>query len=86
MPMPVDLVVTFIDGTQQTIYLPLTMMRGGKPDEPGMPQRVTTEVWPWTNPTKSILLKRPMSEIKSVEIDPSRRMADTNLENNKRVF
>jgi hypothetical protein len=48
-----------------------------------MPKRVITERWPWTNMTKDVILNRPVSEVKSVEIDPSQRLADVNRSNNK---
>jgi hypothetical protein len=59
------------------------IQRGNKPEEKGMPSRVMTVRWPWTNYSQSVELDRPISEIKSVEIDPSLRMADVNRENNK---
>jgi hypothetical protein len=83
MPMPLDLVVTYQDGSQETIYLPLVIMRGEKPEEAGMPKRVLTQKWPWTNYTKDVVLARPISDIRSVEIDPSYRLADVNRSNNK---
>lgn len=83
MPMPLDVVVTYQDNTQETIYLPLVIMRGSKPEEVGAPKRVMTEKWPWTNYTKEFTLSKPLSSIKSIEIDPSLRMADLNRENNK---
>jgi hypothetical protein len=83
MPMPLDVVVTYQDGSQEMIYLPLVIMRGEKPEEAGLPQRTITEKWPWTNYYNEVLISRPISEIKSVEIDPSRRLADINRENNK---
>lgn len=83
MPMPIDLVITYKDGSQEMVYLPLVMQRGEKPLEPEMPSRVITESWPWTNPTKEITLTQNKRSIKSIEIDPSGRMADINRENNK---
>ena len=83
MPMPLDVVVTYQDNTQETIYLPLVIMRGSKPEEVGAPKRVMIEKWPWTNYTKEFTLSKPLSSIKSIEIDPSLRMADLNRENNK---
>ena len=83
MPMPLDVVVTYTDGTQEMIYLPLVIQRGNKPEEKGMPARIMTERWPWTNYTLEVQLARPISSIKSVEIDPSLRLADVNRENNK---
>lgn len=86
MPMPVDLVVTYKDGSKEMVYLPLVIMRGEKSEEAGMPKRVLTDAWPWTNPTKTIQLARPFAEVKSVEIDPSKRLADLQPENNKVEF
>jgi len=86
MPMPVDLVVTYKDGSKEMVYLPLVIMRGEKSEEAGMPKRVLIDAWPWTNPTKTIQLARPFAEVKSVEIDPSKRLADLQPENNKVEF
>jgi aminopeptidase N len=86
MPMPIDLVITYKDGTQEMIYLPLAIMRGQKGDEAGMPSRIFADTWPWTNLSKTIVLAKPFSSIKSVEIDPSKRLADLQQENNKVEF
>ena len=86
MPMPIDLVITFKDGTKETIYLPLVMMRGEKALEKGQPSRAFVESWPWTNPTKTVQFSKPFSEIKTVEIDPTLRIADINPANNRIQF
>jgi aminopeptidase N len=86
MPMPLDVVITYQDGTSELIYLPLVIMRGGKEIEKGLPKRAITEAWPWTNPTKMITLQVAKSAIKSIEIDPSLRMADVERANNKIDF
>lgn len=82
MPMPMDVVVTYKDGTKEVHYMALRMMRGEKPAETD-DTRVVHADWPWTNPSYSFSLDRPISDIVSVEIDPSGRMADINRENNK---
>ncbi|KEO74744.1 M1 family metallopeptidase [Anditalea andensis] len=86
MPMPIDLVITYQDGTQEMVYLPLVMMRGEKPNEAGMPKRIKTQRWPWTNPSIEVIVDKPLTAIKSVEIDPSGRMADINREDNRMEF
>lgn len=86
MPMPVEVVVTYKDGTKEMIYLPLEMMRGEKVAEEGSPSRVLSMDWSWTHPTKMVSLAKPFASIKSVEIDPSKRMADIQPENNKVEF
>ena len=82
MPMPIDVIVTYKDGTQEVHYMALRMMRGEKPAETN-DKRIVHEDWPWTNPTYELSIDRPISEIASVEIDPSGRMADINRDNNK---
>ena len=86
MPMPIDLVVTYQDGTKESIYLPLEMMRGEKVAEKDAPKRAKSVAWPWTHPTQTVVLEKPVTSIKSVEIDPSKRMADLQVENNKKEF
>ncbi len=86
MPMPIDLVVTYKDGTKESIYLPLEMMRGEKVAEKDSPKRIKSIAWPWTHPTQTVVLDKPLTSIKSVEIDPSKRMADIQAENNKVEF
>ena len=82
MPMPMDVVVTYKDGSKEVHYMALRMMRGQKPAETD-DKRVVHEDWPWTNPTYEFSIDRPISDIVSVVIDPSARMADVNRENNK---
>jgi len=86
MPMPIDLQITYRDGTKELIYLPLDVMRGVKAEEQGSAPRVQTKVWTWTSPQMILHVSKPIESIKSVEIDPSRRMADVSLENNKVEF
>lgn len=86
MPMPIDLQITYRDGTKELIYLPLDVMRGVKAEEQGSAPRVQTKVWTWTFPQMTLHVSKPIESIKSVEIDPSRRMADVSLENNKVEF
>ncbi|KYG71801.1 MULTISPECIES: M1 family metallopeptidase [Roseivirga] len=81
MPMPTDVVVTYKDGTKEVHYMALRMMRGEKPAETNDP-RVVHPDWPWTHPTYEFSINKPVSEIASIEIDPSKRMADVNRENN----
>jgi hypothetical protein len=79
-------VITYKDGSKELVYLPLEMMRGDKKAESGAPTLVLSQDWAWTNPTTTIQIKKAMDTIKSVEIDPSKRMADVQVENNKVEF
>ena len=82
MPMPIDVVVTYKDGTKEVHYMALRMMRGEKEAETD-DKRIVHEDWAWTNPLYQLSIDKPISEIISIEIDPSGRMADIDRENNK---
>jgi aminopeptidase N len=82
MPMPLDIVVEYMDGSKELFYIPLRMMRGEKPVENGI-SRTVLEDWAWVNPEYNFTIEKPFSEIKTVTIDPSQRLADIKSENNQ---
>jgi hypothetical protein len=75
MPMPIDLKVTYKDGTSEYFYIPLQMMRGEKPSSATLKKD-----WSWAYPTYTLQTSKVIS---SVEIDPKNRMADIDRVNNK---
>lgn len=81
--MPIDLLVTYEDGTKELFYIPLREMRGEKPAEnfkiyEGI-KRTTLEDWNWTQPSYQVnLTKKPAKAI----IDPSLRLADVESSDN----
>ncbi|EMR01955.1 M1 family metallopeptidase [Cesiribacter andamanensis] len=81
LPMPLDLVVTYTDGSQEYVYIPLRMMMGQKSETLGMSRTVAAD-WPWVFPDYELTLSRPIGDIRSLEIDPSGRLADTDRSNN----
>jgi len=83
MPMPVDLQLSFKDGTKELHYVPLNLMYGEKPvEDPTIPRKVY-EAWKWTNESYVIETDKKLTDIVTVEIDPSFRMADIDRKNNK---
>jgi hypothetical protein len=84
MPMPIDLLITYKDGSQTMYYIPMNLMYGAKPAESDV-TRVILPDWKWVNTEYSFVIDRPVSQIKVIEIDPSRAMADINRVNNKVV-
>jgi hypothetical protein len=82
-PMPIDLVVTYTDGSKELFYIPLNELLGSKPQESTYPKTNLAVVWPWVNPSYSLKINKKMSDIESIEIDPSLRLADVNRKNNK---
>ncbi|WP_445456352.1 M1 family metallopeptidase [Flavobacterium sp. HNIBRBA15423] len=81
MPMPIDLLVVYEDGSQETFYIPNTLMRWEKPN-PYSLTRTILEGWDWASPTFSFSIEKPKSNIQAIVIDPSGLMADVDLENN----
>ena len=82
MPMPIDLQLTFKDGSTQMHYIPLNLMYAAKENENSKEPRTVYEPWRWTHPTYTIELKNKLTDLKKVEIDASKRMADVNRKNN----
>lgn len=81
MAMPLDILVTYTNGKQELFYAPLESQRGIKPPE----SEVKRSVLPrhrWAEPTYTFLISEPLSRIASIEIDPTRRMADIEVSDN----
>ncbi len=83
MPMPVDVKISFKDGSSEWHYVPAYQMFGEKPAEADQQNRKAYPAWRWTSPNYSIATPRRLTDITSVEIDPSGRMADVNRKNNR---
>ncbi|MBL7699336.1 MAG: M1 family metallopeptidase [Chitinophagaceae bacterium] len=83
MPMPVDLQFDYKDGTKEIAYVPMYLMFGEKPVEDKSIPRTVFPSWKWTHATYIVSVNKKLSEIKTIEIDPSRRMADVERRNNK---
>jgi len=79
--MPLDIVVTYDNGEQELFYAPLESMRGEKPAENTMKRTVLPD-HRWVDPTYEFEIPERMRNIKKIEIDPTRRMADLVWENN----
>lgn len=84
MPMPLDVLITYKDGTKEMHYIPLDLMLGNKIAE-DKETRIIHNEWRWTHPKYKFNIERKLIEIKSIEIDPTHRMADMNRINNKIV-
>jgi len=84
-PMPIDLLVTYVDGTKEVYYIPMNELLGNKPVEDISIPRIDLPTWPWVLPNYTLKISRKASDILNIEIDPSQRMADINRKNNKVV-
>lgn len=82
MPMPMDILLVYEDGSRETFYAPLRIMRGEKDNPYPNIERTVLQDWPWAYPSFEFIIDKPVSSVKAVVIDPSQLMADINLENN----
>lgn len=80
-PMPIDVNVTYPDGSKQIYNIPLNMMHNYKKQESDVNQK-NLPYWKWTQKEYEFSLDVPPEKIKSIEIDATYRMADINRENN----
>lgn len=83
MPMPIDLELAFKDGSVEHAYIPQYLMFGNKQNENPKIKRTIGEAWKWTHPTYIISIDRRLIDLKKIEIDPGKRMADGERRNNK---
>lgn len=82
MPMPLDILVAYEDGTVESFYIPNPLMRWEKENPYPQVKRTVLKGWDWAYPTYELPLSQAKAKIKSVVIDPSGLMADVNQENN----
>ena len=82
MPMPIDLLIEYTDGTKESFYIPLRMMSFEKENPTPEIKRTTLKDWTWGNPNYFFEINKPKANIKKITIDPSGLMADVKKENN----
>ena len=83
MPMPIDVKLTFKDGSSEWHYVPAYQMFGEKAAEPEQSARKVYSAWRWTSPNYTIATGKRLTDITAIEIDPTFRLADINWKNNR---
>ncbi|WP_430614669.1 M1 family metallopeptidase [Flavobacterium sp. JP2137] len=82
MPMPLDIMVEYQDGTFESFYVPTTSMHWVKPNPFPSIKRTVLPGWGWGNPGYHFQIAQPRKKIKTITIDPSQFMADIDQKNN----
>jgi hypothetical protein len=82
MPMPIDVLVEYTDGTKESFYIPLRMMHFEKENPTPQIKRTTLNDWAWASPTYFFEIPKSKVNIKKITIDDSGLMADIKRENN----
>ena len=83
IPMPIEIEVLYDDFSKENIYIPLSIMRGKKKNDPKKQEYILLDDWEWVNNTYEIDFDTKIKKIKKIEINPSGKMADIDQSNNK---
>jgi hypothetical protein len=78
IPMPLEILVSFNDGSTAKYYIPIDLMQGNKTFYNNV---VILEPWSWVN-TEYVFEIQGNKKIIKIEIDPSKRLADVNQNKN----
>jgi hypothetical protein len=82
MPMPIDILVEYTDGTKESFYIPLRMMSFEKENPDPSIKRTVLADWAWANPNYFFEIPKSKASIKKITLDKSGLMADVKKENN----
>ena len=82
MPMPIDLLIEYSDGSKESFYIPLRMMSFEKTNPTPEISRTVLRDWTWGDPNYSFNISKAKDKIKKITIDPSGLMADVKSDNN----
>jgi len=82
MPMPIDIIVAYADGSQESFYVPLQMMRYIKDNPFPKLKRTVLADWDWGYQTFEFTINKPKADIRVIMLDPTQHMADVNQDNN----
>jgi len=82
MPMPMDILVEYVDGSKEAFYIPLRMMSYEKENPKPEIKRTILKDWAWAEMNYVLEISKPKSTIKKITLDPSGWMADVKKDNN----
>ena len=74
IPMPLEVLVSFKDGSTAMYYIPIDLMQGNKTFDNDI---IILEPWSWVN-TDYVFKIQGNKKVLKIEIDPSKRLADVN--------
>lgn len=82
MPMPIDVLVEYTDGSTESFYIPLRMMHFEKENPNTALKRTTLKDWTWAASRYEFSISKTKSSLKKITLDPQNLMADIKPENN----
>ncbi|WP_264617849.1 M1 family metallopeptidase [Flavobacterium sp. 7A] len=82
MPMPIDVLVEYTDGSKESFYIPLRMMYFEKENPTPEIKRTVLNDWTWAASNYEFSIPKNKVSIKKITLDPSGLMADVKAINN----
>ena len=86
MPMPLEVLVEYIDGTEEYYYIPISLMRGEKEQPKYAENWIQVKDWSWAFKKYTFEINNKLESIKSIDINPTGLMADTDYSNDIIIF
>jgi len=81
MPMPIEILIEYTDGTKESFYIPLRMMSFEKENPTSNIKRTILKDWSWGNPNYTFTIQKPKTTIRKINLNPSLLMADVKSSN-----
>jgi aminopeptidase N len=81
MPMPIEILIEYTDGTKESFYIPLRMMSFEKENPTSNIKRTILKDWSWGNPNYTFTIEKPKTTIRKINLNPSLLMADVKSSN-----
>ena len=82
MPMPLEVLVKFKSGKESIYYIPIDLMRGEKKKPEYARNWIQIPDWSWAHKKYSFEIDHKLDSILSIDINPTRLIADTDESNN----
>ena len=82
MPMPLEVLVKYKDGTEEYYYIPISLMRGEKKQPIYAKNWRQIKDWSWAYKKYSFEIESELDSIESIDINPTGLIADTDNSNN----
>jgi len=80
MPMPLEVAVLYEEEKVEMFHIPLNLMRKIKPNVYAVDRKILP-TWTWSHRTYTFTIDTPKSDIKMIDLNPTRLIADVNPSN-----
>ena len=86
MPMPLEVLVKYRDGTEEYYYIPISLMRGEKKQPKYAENWIQVKDWSWAYKKYTLEVNSKLESIKSIDINPTGLIADSDFSNDIIIF